>query len=131
MTLQEQSIKPRIYKNRISRGSEWYNADLYRVRDVFSQLHVTFQLQGFQFTSPPVFDFNNSFVNVFNEEGTKLSNLYAATDAGDMKINITKTVVKKRMRKLNLLGYKKKNMTPKLSVVGVTGSKVRLRRSTQ
>ena len=108
LALSARSIKPRVYKNRVSRGSEWYNADLYRIRDVFSELHVTFELQGFQFTSPPVFDFNNEFINVFNEEGTKLITNYIARDAGAMKIKLTKTVVKKRMKKLNLLGYRKK-----------------------
>ena len=98
--------KPRTYANRTSRGSEWYFTTVSKIQTIFKTLHTTFNKGHYSLTKPPIFKFNDNFINIFNIEGVKTIP-YKIKSITEEKIVLKKNV-KKNMKKIGMTGYKKR-----------------------
>ena len=60
----------RTYPNR-KRGSEWYITIMDKVKSAFRAVHKASLKEGghYNYTLPPMFDFKNALINVYNVEG--------------------------------------------------------------
>ena len=92
------------YPNR-RRGSEWYTATMTKIKKAFKEVHKSSRQNRHQYTMPPMFDFKNSFVNVYNVEGVKNIPMKVDLDKSNEDKIVIKKNTKQSMRKIT--GYKK------------------------
>ena len=102
--------KPRTYLNRKSRGSEWYFKSVHQIHNVFKELHNTFKVDANHFlTEPPMLKFDDNFINIFDVEGVKVIKKYEVKASNHNFFFIKKNVKMKDMKKMNMVGFKKKS----------------------
>ena len=60
----------RTYPNR-RRGSEWYATTITKIKKAFKQVHLSSIKEDtfYNYTLPPIFEFEDPFANVYNIEG--------------------------------------------------------------
>ena len=100
--------KPRTYANRKTRDSEWYFISITQMKKAFDTIHNTFKKDDHFLTDPPITNFQNEFINIWNVEGIKEASTTHIKSITDDNITVKKGKVKKTIKKIPFDSYKKK-----------------------
>lgn len=86
------------YKNRASRGSEWYRISVNHIHKIFRILHREYKFGKYQLTAFPMLKFEDDYLNKFETYSNKINSLKLISSTPD-KIKISTRAKVKKVKK--------------------------------